>query len=303
MQIRIRRNSGVAIKEQIRAQIELAMLSGELPRGSRLPAIRSWAKKLRVHANTISAAYRALAASGHVVVRSGSGVFVEPRSRRTALQPTVASKLKDAVEEALATGLSREDVLSAVARFAAPERPEAILIVDPSREMAAVYASEIREALGTEVRVATLDQLDDDPQLAAGLVVAVLPYHVGRVEGAASLGQLIVITLSVPTPEALIPEGVSSGMVLVVSESPLFLSFARVTLKSVLADDFEIQTCALEDERGWKRFLAASDVVLADAVSAPRLKRASAPHLTPLRLLSRDSMERLRASVRTPSGA
>ena len=56
MQIRIRRNTGVPVKEQIRAQIELAMLSGELPRGSRLPPIRTWARKLRVHANTISAA-------------------------------------------------------------------------------------------------------------------------------------------------------------------------------------------------------------------------------------------------------
>ena len=226
MQIRIRRNTGVPVKEQIRAQIELAMLSGELPRGSRLPPIRTWARKLRVHANTISAAYRELSASGHVVVRSGSGVFVEPRPRRTALQPTVSAKLQAAVEEAIATGLSSEDIVAAVARFAEPQKPEGILVVDPSIEMGAVYASEIREALGAEVRVATLDDLDLNPKLAAGLVVAVLPYHVGRVEGIASLGRLVVFTLSVPPPEALIPKGVSSGMVLVVSESPLFLSFA-----------------------------------------------------------------------------
>ena len=183
MQIRLRRNSGVPVKEQIRAQIELAMLSGELPRGSRLPPIRSWARKLKVHANTISAAYRELSASGHVVVRSGSGVFVEPRPRRTALQPTVASRLRTAVEEAMATGLSRDDILAAVARFADPQAPAGVLVVDPSAEMGEVYASEIKEALGGEVRVATLDELDQNPRLAAGLVVAVLPYHVGRVEG------------------------------------------------------------------------------------------------------------------------
>ena len=128
MQIKIKRNTGVPVKEQIRSQIELAMLSGELPRGSRLPPIRIWARKLKVHANTISAAYRELAAYGHVVVRSGSGVFVEPRPRRTALQATVATKLRAAVEEAVATGLSTEDILAAVARFAAPHRPEGILV-------------------------------------------------------------------------------------------------------------------------------------------------------------------------------
>src|SRR5262245_46375209 len=129
MQVRIRRNSGVPVKDQIRAQIELAMLSGELPRGARLPPIRTWARKLRVHANTISAAYRDLNASGHVVVRSGSGVYVEPRPRRTALQASVAGKLREAVEEALATGLGKEDILAAVARFAEPQKPLGILVV------------------------------------------------------------------------------------------------------------------------------------------------------------------------------
>lgn len=297
MQIRIRRHSGVPVKEQIRAQIELAMLSGELPRGSRLPPIRSWARKLKVHANTISAAYRELSASGHVVVRSGSGVYVEPRARRTPLNPTVASRLRLAVEEAVATGLSGQDILEAVARFADPKAPEGILIVDPSAEMAAVYASEIREALGADVQVATLDELDQNPGLAAGRVVAVLPYHVGRVEGVAALGRLVVFTLGLPAPEELVPRSISSGVVLVVSASPLFLSFARVTLKSLLSDDFEVQTCALENERQWRRFLAAADVILADGVSAPRLVRAGAKGLNRLKLLSEDSLSRLRDAL------
>jgi DNA-binding transcriptional regulator YhcF (GntR family) len=303
MQVRIRRNSGVPVKDQIRAQIELAMLSGELPRGSRLPPIRTWARKLKVHANTISAAYRDLGTSGHVVVRSGSGVYVEPRPRRTALQPTVATKLREAVEEALATGLGKEDILAAVARFAEPQKPQGILVVDPSTEMGAVYASEIREALGAEVRVATLDELDLNPRLAAGLVVAVLPYHVGRVEGIAALGRLVVFTLGLPNPETLIPPGITSGMVLVVSESPLFLSFARVTLKSVLSDDFDIQTCALENETLWQRFLGASDLIIADAVSAPRLSAAGARSLTRLKLLSDESMAHLKAALRASAGA
>jgi DNA-binding transcriptional regulator YhcF (GntR family) len=302
MQVRIRRHSGVPVKDQIRAQIELAMLSGQLPRGSRLPPIRSWARKLKVHPNTISAAYRDLGASGHVVVRSGSGVFVEPRPRRTALQPTVASRLREAVEAALATGLGKEDILAAVARFAEPQTPLGILVADPSREMGAVYASEMREALGVEVRVATLDELDQNPKLAAGLVVAVLPYHVGRVEGVASLGRLVVFTLGLPNPESLIPSGISSGMVLVVSESPLFLSFARVSLKSAVSDDFDIQTCALDEERVWRRFLAAADVIIADAVSAPRLAQAGARHLTRLKLLSDESMANLKSALRTSVG-
>ena len=298
MQIRIKRNSGVPVKDQIRAQLEMAMLSGELPRGARLPPIRSWARKLKVHANTISAAYRALTASGHVVVRSGSGVYVEPRSRRTTIQPGVMEKLKATVEEALATGLSPDDIQDAVARYVHPQKPEGVLVVDPSLEMGAVYASEMRQALGVDVRVATLDDLDANPKLAAGAVVATLPYHVGRVEGSASLGRLVVVTLAVPAPENIVPPDVPSGMVLVVSESPLLLSFARVFLKSALSDSFEIQTCPLENETLWKRFLQASDVVVADAVSSPCLLRGGAKRVTNLHLLSEDSMVRLKEAVR-----
>ena len=92
-------------------------------------------------------------------------------------------------------------------------------------------------------------------------------------------------------------------MVLVVSESPLFLSFARVSLKSVLSEDFEIETCALENEKHWRRFLGASDVIIADAVSAPRLSAAGARSLTRLRLLSEESMAHLKAALRIPAGA
>ena len=92
-------------------------------------------------------------------------------------------------------------------------------------------------------------------------------------------------------------------MVLVVSESPLFLSFARVAFKSVLSGDFEIQACLLENERLWHRFLAASDVILTDAVSAPRLTRAGAKNLIRLKLLSDDSMVRLKEALRTSGGA
>jgi hypothetical protein len=186
-----------------------------------------------------------------------------------------------------------------VARFAEPQKPSGILVVVPSTDMGAVYASEIREATGAQVSVATLDQLDLDPKLAAGLVVAVLPYHVGRVEGVAALGRLVVFTLGLPNPETLIPKGISSGMMLVVSESPLFLSFARVSLKRVLSDDFEIETCLLDNEKLWRRFLAASDVIIADAVSAPRLSAAGASPLTRLKLLSDESMAHLKDALRT----
>ena len=225
-------------------------------------------------------------------------------ARRTALQPTVAAKLRSAVEEALATGLDPDAILAAVARFAEPHRPEGILVVDPSAEMGAVYASEMREALAAEVRVATPDELDANPRLAAGLVVAVLPYHVGRVEGVASLGRLVVFTLSVSRPEALVPAGVSSGHGAGgFRESASFFPLPECRSRPSCPPTSKSRPCPVADERVWRRFLAASDVILADAVSAPRLLRAGARGLIRLKLLSEDSMARLKEALRTPVGA
>jgi DNA-binding transcriptional regulator YhcF (GntR family) len=58
------------------AQLELKILSGALKHGQRLPSVRSLARRLQVHHNTVSAAYQDLEAAGHVELRRGAGVFV-----------------------------------------------------------------------------------------------------------------------------------------------------------------------------------------------------------------------------------
>src|SRR5574341_1776456 len=76
MDIVLNRRGGVPVREQIATQLELKILVGELAHGQRLPSVRSLARRLKVHHNTVSAAYRELQEAGHVNLRRGSGVFV-----------------------------------------------------------------------------------------------------------------------------------------------------------------------------------------------------------------------------------
>ena len=78
----------------------------------------------------------------------------------------------------------------------------------------------------------TLDELDLNPKLAAGLVVAVLPYHVGRVEGVASLGRLVVFTLTFQIPRLWSPWSLLRNGSAVSGESS-FCPSLRVAFKSV----------------------------------------------------------------------
>jgi GntR family transcriptional regulator / MocR family aminotransferase len=80
------REHAVSIREQLSAQLLLGIVSRRLAPGERLPSVRELARRLGIHANTVSAAYRDLAARGWVSKRRGSGVYVREGVRAQARQ-------------------------------------------------------------------------------------------------------------------------------------------------------------------------------------------------------------------------
>jgi GntR family transcriptional regulator len=76
MQLWFSRKSDISIREQLATQIVLAIVSGELAPGQRLPSTRELARRFRLHPNTVSAGYRQLEESSWLELRKGSGVYV-----------------------------------------------------------------------------------------------------------------------------------------------------------------------------------------------------------------------------------
>src|ERR1700693_6167086 len=72
----ISRDSSIPIREQYSAQLLFGIVSRRFGPSERLPSVRDLARRLKVHPNTVSAAYRDLAARGWVKGKAGSGVFV-----------------------------------------------------------------------------------------------------------------------------------------------------------------------------------------------------------------------------------
>ena len=69
--------SEVPIYRQLFTQIVLAILSGDLKAGDRLPSTRELARRFSIHPNTVSAGYRQLTEEGWAEYRHGSGVYVK----------------------------------------------------------------------------------------------------------------------------------------------------------------------------------------------------------------------------------
>ncbi len=106
--------------EQIADQVRFAVAGGRLAAGDRLPSVRGLAATALVNPNTVARAYRELERDGTVETRPGSGVFVAsgaPRRCRNGTRTVLSERLGRTVEEALAAGLTPNDIEKLVARL------------------------------------------------------------------------------------------------------------------------------------------------------------------------------------------
>ena len=83
--------SEVPIYRQLVTQVVLAILSGDLSPGDRLPSTRELARRFSIHPNTVSAGYRELERAGWTDYRHGSGVYV----KNNAVPPSTPVQILD----------------------------------------------------------------------------------------------------------------------------------------------------------------------------------------------------------------
>lgn len=113
MDIILSNSSDQPIYEQIAAQMERAILNGELAEGERLPSIRSLANGLQVSVITTKRAYTELERRGFIDTVQGKGSFVSGGSAELLQEGRlrrVEALLAQAVDEARATGVDLADL-------------------------------------------------------------------------------------------------------------------------------------------------------------------------------------------------
>jgi DNA-binding transcriptional regulator YhcF (GntR family) len=299
MDLVLNRRGGVPMRGQLVAQLELQILGGALKPGQRLPSVRALARRLDLHANTVSAAYQDLAASGHVERRRGAGVFV---TRRTPASLEEARSLDDMIRLALRAafrkGHTALEVRDAVERWLESAMPEKLVVVDPSQEMGELVAREIRDVLAAPVASCSIKQAEADPALLAGALVLTLPYHAGTVARIAPRAALEVLHLEFsPKDQELIQDLPEGATVLVVSHSPTILPFATVLLRALRGEDVLAEVKLLARMREWKRVLPVADLVLADVLAADALRPLRPRRMREFRVLSPAALKRLRESL------
>jgi GntR family transcriptional regulator len=125
MLVTLSSDDGRPVFRQIVDEIQRAVAIGLLKPDEPLPAVRQLASELKLNANTVQHAYRALEAEGTVYVKRGLGTFVSPQARVPAgRQATVARQLAERMlREAYRHGILASDLIAALEEIAPRRQP------------------------------------------------------------------------------------------------------------------------------------------------------------------------------------
>jgi DNA-binding transcriptional regulator YhcF (GntR family) len=295
----LKRKGGVPLHDQLLAQLELRILTGVLAPGQRLPSVRALARRLGLHANTVSSAYRDLETAGHVELRRGAGVYVRAGSP-AALEDArgLDELIRLALSAAFRKGHSGGEIRAAVERWLRAAPPERVVIVDPRRETLELVSHEIRSAIGVPASGCTLEELEREPGLASGALLVALPYHASKVARAAPGVPVETIRVegSQDDQKAVLtlPPG---GTVLLVSGSPILLQIAQAIIGGLRGDELLVEARLVSQRAEWRRLLPAADLVLADALSAGVVREARPRRLRELRILGDADLAHVRKAL------
>jgi len=267
MRLWFAQGSEIPIYRQLATQVTLAILSGELPPGAKLPSTRELARRFAVHPNTISAGYKLLERDGWTERRRGSGVYVRQQiealnTPEQILDRHIAGFFR-AVRE---LKLPEATVRARVAEWLAAPRPDHFLVIDPDPLMREILLAEIAEASSFPAKGASVE---DCGAMLAGAIPLCRPSKTKLVRTALPAG-VELITLKIRsanqwlTPWLPVADGHLIG---VVSHWPEFLEIAQTMLVSAgISPDALVVRDAREP--GWQKGLQQTAAILCDTATA-----------------------------------
>ena len=113
MRITLENSSNVPLYEQIVAQVVFAIAAGDVTPGDLVPSVRDLSQQLLVNPNTVARSFQELERLGVLESRRGLGMAVTadgPKRARDRRREIVRLRVRDALREAAAAGLTADDV-------------------------------------------------------------------------------------------------------------------------------------------------------------------------------------------------
>src|SRR6201996_3897401 len=188
-------NSEVPLYRQLVTQVQLAILSGDLRRGDRLPSTRELARRFAIHPNTVSAGYRELEREGWTELRHGSGVYVCDRHPPETAETRIDAHIAEFFQRGHELGLSTSALRRRMVEWVATPAPDHWLLVDPDPELRRILVTELRGATQRDVRDCSIE--DCNAEAFVGAIVCCRPSQEHAVRAVVPAGvELVVLPIT-----------------------------------------------------------------------------------------------------------
>jgi len=287
--------SEVPIYRQLFTQIVLAILSGDLKPGDRLPSTRELARRFSIHPNTVSAGYRQLTEEGWAEYRHGSGVYVKtdaasPSTPEQILDKHIAAFFR-AVRE---LKLSSEAIRARVAEWIAAPPPDHFLLIDPDPDAREILLSEIRQVTSWPGMAVPFEEAAD-PQVLAGALPLCRPSKTKAVRALLPVG-VELITLQIRSANQwLAPElpSLKGQLIGVVSDWVDFREIAKTMLAAAGVDP-DLLVVRNPRRPRWQRGLDQTGGIICDVLTVANRKLPKGPRIFVFSVISDAGQAELR---------
>ena len=172
MEISISKNSEVPLRWQLAEQIVIAIATGELRAGERMPSVRALARRVGIHHNTVSEAYQDLVRRKWLTRKPGSRLVVGERmesGRRPAA--SLDDLIDETIERARERGFSLQALRKRVRERLLAQAPDHVLVVAEEAGLRLLIREEVRRKFGVTVEVCSPEEFAADPGRAVGAQV------------------------------------------------------------------------------------------------------------------------------------
>ena len=291
MKIWLSKNSEISVREQIVTQILLGIASGDLKIGEKLSSTSELARRFKIHANTVSAAYQKLAEENLIEFKKGSGFYVRENSNVNedfALDRLIAEFFNKARKK----GYQPKEIRRKLENWLDVQPPDHFLIVEQNDDLREILTKEISDSANWKIEDCSFTELENSRRNENAVFIA-LADETEKINAVLPPNKTSVFlkTRSVSgtlTDEQRPPK---DQLIAVVSGWTDFLNLAKMLLIAANVDGEAIILRSTLDEN-WRRGLNDASIIICDVVAArhfPNDKR-----VRPFHLIADDSLADLK---------
>jgi GntR family transcriptional regulator len=275
MDIRIDSTSEIPIRRQLMEQVIFLITTERFKPGDYLPSVRELARRLKIHHNTVSEAYRDLVKRNWLERRRGSRLTVRTQDSPAA---TLDDLINMTIRVARENGYSMQALRERVRERLLVQPPDHILVVEQDEGLRKLIEHELRTAQEWPVEGCSREQLAMNRDLAVAALVVTTRHALDDVGGLISKERPAVAVGYSNADEHLqsIRNLKKPSVIAVVSASRLFLDVARAVLAPAVGRRHQLREILLPEED--VRPARAADVVFCDSIARKHVRFPKAIH-------------------------